>query len=170
MNIYNHKISVLTPSYNMGQFIEENILSVLNQNYKNFEHIIIDGGSTDNTVEILKKYPHLKWVSEPDKGQSDAYNKGLKMVTGDLVLCLNADDYLLNNTVFEKVVEAINNTENREKYSAYMGNIYVCNENGEYIGKMKNRNRDYTFDDLLNKLPVVIHPGTFFNHQVLQKV
>lgn len=73
------KISILTPSYNQGKYIEENILSVMNQNYPNFEHIIIDGGSTDNTDEILRKYPHLKWVSEKDEGQSDALNKGLAM-------------------------------------------------------------------------------------------
>jgi glycosyltransferase involved in cell wall biosynthesis len=63
------KISIISPSYNQGDFIEDAILSVLNQGYPNFEHIIIDGGSKDNTLDILKKYPHLIWVSEKDKGQ-----------------------------------------------------------------------------------------------------
>jgi len=166
---YLPKISILTPSYNQGKYIEENILSVLNQNYPNFEHIIIDGGSTDNTVEILKKYPHLIWVSEADEGQSDAYNKGLKIATGDLVLCLNSDDYLLDNDIFNKVIEQINFCDYR-KYSAFMGNVVVCDEKGNKIGEMKNRDRDYTFNDLLNKLPVVIHPGTFFNTYILKKV
>ena len=166
---YLPKISILTPSYNQGKYIEENILSVLNQNYPNFEHIIIDGGSTDNTVDILKKYPHLKWISEPDEGQSDAYNKGLKMATGDLVLCLNSDDYLLNENVFSEVIKKISKTK-YDQFSAFMGNIIVSDEYGNKIGEMNNRNRDFSFNDLLNELPVVIHPGTFFNVNILKQV
>lgn len=79
------KISLVTPSYNSGKYIRETISSVLSQDYDNFEYFVIDGGSTDNTVKILKKYPHLKWVSEPDEGQSDALNKGLKMATGEII-------------------------------------------------------------------------------------
>lgn len=68
------KISIITVSFNQGEFIRSNIESVLSQNYNNYEHIIIDGGSTDNTVSILKEYPHLNWISEKDKGQSDGLN------------------------------------------------------------------------------------------------
>lgn len=91
------KISIITPSYNQGHFIEENILSILNQGYTNYEHIIIDGGSTDNTVDIIKKYEnHITyWVSEKDKGQSDAINKGFKKATGDVVCWINSDDLLV---------------------------------------------------------------------------
>jgi glycosyltransferase involved in cell wall biosynthesis len=90
------KISIVTPTYNQGQYIEETIQSVLNQNYPNLEYIIIDGGSTDGTVELIKKYEkHLKyWVSEPDKGQANAINKGLKWCTGEIFNWLNSDDYL----------------------------------------------------------------------------
>ena len=91
------KISIVTPSYNSAKFIEDCIQSVLKQNYPNFEHIVIDGGSTDGTVEILKQYPHLKWISEPDEGQSDALNKGFKMAEGDILGWLNADDVYLKN-------------------------------------------------------------------------
>lgn len=98
------KISVVTPSYNQAQFIEETIQSVLAQNYEPFEHIVIDGGSTDGTIEILRRYPHLKWVSEPDRGQSHALNKGLAMVTGDIIGWLNSDD-LYEPAAFQTVAE-----------------------------------------------------------------
>jgi glycosyltransferase involved in cell wall biosynthesis len=100
------KISIVTPSYNQGQYIEETILSVIGQHYPNLEYIIIDGGSTDNTVEIIKKYEkHLAyWVSEKDNGQSHAINKGLEKCTGDIFNWLNSDDYLVEqslNTIAE---------------------------------------------------------------------
>jgi len=87
------KISVLTPSYNSGKYLERAIESVLKQNYPNVEHIVADACSTDNTLDVLKKYPHIKWVSEKDKGQSDAMNKSFLMSSGDIISYLNADDY-----------------------------------------------------------------------------
>lgn len=90
------KISIVTPSFNQGQYIEQTILSVLNQDYPNLEYIVIDGGSTDNTVEVLKKYKDrlTYWISEPDSGQSEAINKGLRRCTGDIFNWLCSDDYL----------------------------------------------------------------------------
>ncbi len=90
------KISIITPSYNQGKFIEETILSVINQQYSNLEFIIIDGGSTDNTVDIIEKYSTqiTYWVSEKDEGQSDAINKGFLKATGEIINWLNSDDYL----------------------------------------------------------------------------
>ncbi|MCX6276699.1 MAG: glycosyltransferase family 2 protein [Bacteroidetes bacterium] len=87
------KISVITPSLNSVDYIESAIQNVLEQHYDNFEHVVVDGGSSDGTVEILKKYPHVKWVSEPDRGQTHAMNKGFKMSQGDVLVYLNADDY-----------------------------------------------------------------------------
>ncbi|MFY0607973.1 MAG: glycosyltransferase [Cyclobacteriaceae bacterium] len=90
------KISIITPSFNQGQFIEQTIVSVLSQGYSKLDYVIIDGGSTDNTIDIIKKYEKYisYWVSEPDQGQSHAINKGLKKVTGEVVNWLNSDDYL----------------------------------------------------------------------------
>ena len=95
------KISVVTPSFNQGQFLEETIRSVLMQNYPNFEYIIIDGGSSDNSVEIIKKYePWISyWVSEKDNGQAHAINKGLKLCTGEIFNWINSDDYLMPNAL-----------------------------------------------------------------------
>lgn len=111
-------ISIVTPSYNQGRFIEVAIRSILNQEYSHFEHIIIDGGSTDETLEILKKYPHLKWISEQDEGQSDALNKGFKLATGDVVGWLNADDYYLPNT-FSIVSKELTNNKIDAVYANY---------------------------------------------------
>lgn len=95
------KISIITPTYNQGQYIEQTILSVLNQNYPNLEYIIIDGGSTDNTIDIIKKYETkiTYWVSEPDKGQSDAINKGMQKATGEVINWLNSDDFYEPNAL-----------------------------------------------------------------------
>ena len=95
------RISVITPSFNQGRFLEKTIESVLNQQYPNLEYIIIDGASTDDSVEIIKRFEkHLAtWVSEPDRGQTDAINKGLRRATGEIVTWLNSDDLHFPDTL-----------------------------------------------------------------------
>ena len=105
------KISVLTPSYNSAKYIKRAISSVLIQDWSDWEHIVVDGKSGDGTVDILKEYTHLKWISEPDRGQSDAMNKAFSMASGEVILYLNADDEMAPgllrkiNNVFESKID-----------------------------------------------------------------
>src|SRR4026207_1805679 len=86
------KISIVTPSFNSAVTIRETIESVLQQNYPNYEHLVMDGGSKDGTLDILKEYPHLKWISEKDEGHYHAMNKGIERAGGEIINILNADD------------------------------------------------------------------------------
>ena len=96
------KISVVTPSLNQAAFIERTIVSVLEQDYSNLEYIIIDGGSTDGTLRVIKRYERYLayWISEPDDGQPQAINKGFRRCTGDLVAWQNSDDISFSNSIF----------------------------------------------------------------------
>ena len=122
------KISVVTPSFNQGKFLEETILSVMNQNYPLFELFIIDGGSTDNSFDIIKKYEHKLsgWVSEKDNGQSDAINKGFKMCTGDIVSWLCSDDLYLPGALL-KVNETFSSLP--ESVGVIHGNSEIFRDN-----------------------------------------
>ena len=103
------KISIITPSFNQGDFIEQTILSVLSQDYPNLEYLVMDGGSSDTTLTILKKYSgKVTWISEADKGQAHAINKGLRRASGSIVGYLNTDDVLLPGTL-KKVADAFIN-------------------------------------------------------------
>ncbi|NWF88258.1 MAG: glycosyltransferase [Ignavibacteriaceae bacterium] len=112
------KISVITPTNNSEKTILNNVESVTNQTYHNFEHIIIDNLSTDNTLNLIRKEyeqkqlsSNLKVISEKDAGISDAFNKGIAMASGGVIGILNSDDYFYNNLVFEKVVKEFNSNE-----------------------------------------------------------
>lgn len=155
------KISVVTVSYNQAEFIRENIETVLAQNYPNIEHLIIDGGSTDGTVEILKSYPHLNWVSEPDRGQTHALNKGFEKASGDIIAWLNSDDYYPEG-VFYEVADKL-----KDK-SILIGACQVTGKSGEYKEFVPNVARSW-FDVL--KYWVFFsspaQPSIFFKKDVL---
>lgn len=128
------KISVVTPSYNQGEYIEETIRSVLLQGYPNFEYIVIDGGSTDNSVDIIQKYaPWLSyWVSETDEGQADAIRKGFQRSTGDILAWQNSDDYY-EPRAFERIARF--STDNSEIVFAN-GDVNLVDENSHYVRRI----------------------------------
>lgn len=104
------KISIITPVFNGETFIQDNIEKLQTQSYRNFEHIIIDGGSTDNTVKILEANNHLvKFISEKDRGQSEAINKGFRLAQGDIVTWLGVDDYYSDTEVLARVIKLFDN-------------------------------------------------------------
>lgn len=159
------KISVITVSFNQSQWIEECIRSVYEQNYPNVEHIIVDGGSNDGTVEILKKYPHLLWTSEPDEGQSDALNKGFRKATGDIIAWVNSDDAMCEGSL-----EAIDRffSENPDKY-VVVGNQVLIDENSKILRVAKGK--PFSEEWLLNGVrSAVTQNSTVFRKEVFEKV
>jgi len=159
------KISIVTVSLNQGEYIESNIISVLEQNYPNLEHLIIDGGSTDDTLEILKKYDtKLNWVSEPDNGQSHALNKGFKKATGDIVGWVNSDDKLYPGAL-EKVSSFFVKNPNAV---GVVGDLAMINECGEVTEVLKSRSYDFHY--LVNKALGITQASTFFNRRVFDEI
>jgi glycosyltransferase involved in cell wall biosynthesis len=136
------KISVITPSFNSGSKLRRAIESVLAQNFSAFEHIVVDAGSTDETLDIIKTYPHLVWVSEPDNGQSDALNKGFAMSKGDIIVSLNCDDYFSKNAFnlvvpyFDKGAQFV--VGNIEVNSFRLGRSFANNAKIEMIAMMRH--------------------------------
>ncbi len=121
------KISVITVSYNSSATISDTLTSVRNQSYENVEHILVDGASTDNTLEVIKLFPHVaKILSEPDKGLYDAMNKGIAMATGDVIGILNSDDIFVSKNILQQVADAFQN--NPGKMVLY-GDISYFNTN-----------------------------------------
>ncbi len=163
----NPLVSIVTPSFNQEQFLEETILSVLSQNYKNIEYIIIDGGSTDGSLEIIKKYADklTYWISEKDNGQAHAINKGFEKCSGELFAYVNSDDMLETDAV-EKIVAAY--LLNIDAVIIY-GKCSTIDALGNIIHKPQGATIDFNF--LLNTgmLPRIYQPACFFNTKYITR-
>ena len=152
------KISVVTPSYNQASFIERTILSVLNQKYPNIEYIIIDGGSTDGSVDIIKRYSSFLsyWVSEPDQGQADAINKGFLKSSGEILAWLNSDDMYLPGAL-HKAARAF---AREPEASIIYGDYIKVDENDRCIAL--RRQPSFSYNICLFSYLTVAQPAAFF--------
>ncbi len=165
------KISVITPSFNQGSFIKETIDSVLNQNYPNIEYIVMDGGSTDNTIKILKSYgDKIKWISKKDNGQADAINKGMTKVTGDIITYINSDDVMLPNTL-----KIINKYFLKHPKAMWLtGDYFIIDEKGNKIQSIittyKRLLRKYSTKNMLLIANYIIQPSTFWRHSLIKEI
>jgi glycosyltransferase involved in cell wall biosynthesis len=134
-------VSIITPSYNHAKYIRETIESVLGQDYPDIEYIIVDGASSDGSVEIIREYEQKLawWVSEPDRGQTDAINKGFARAKGDIMAWLNSDDTLLPGAVSE----AVKFLEENPDIGLVYGDTNFIDQDGVTIGKFPARWTDY---------------------------
>lgn len=160
------RVTIITACYNSEKCIEHTIKSVVAQSYPDIEYIIVDGGSKDSTVSIIKQYDHFvaRWISEPDKGISDAWNKGIQLATGDIIGILNADDEYTENAL-EKAVELLSRNDS---LGFVYGDIQMCDINGEGLFTQcgtENYKATIPFD-----MPSIPHPSVFVKREVYTKV
>lgn len=156
-------ISVITPSYNQGEFIERTIQSVLTQSYPAMEYLVFDACSTDTTIEVLKKYEEqLTWVSEKDKGQADAVNKGLKLAKGDIIAWLNSDD-IYYPEAFQTVID----------FFLTHSDVDIIYGNANHIDKMDNVIEAYSTEswdyERLKTACYLSQPAVFFRKNAVEK-
>lgn len=164
-------ISIVTPSYEQGEFLVDTIRSVMHQDYPRIEHWVIDGGSTDETIDILKRFEHetgtderytLRWLSEPDRGQSHAINKGFDRAEGDIIGWLNSDDMYFDKQTFE-VVEA---TLRKRNASVLYGDDVVVGPDNNIL-RVDHKYR-YSRSRLLRSC-YICQPAVFFRRAVLEE-
>jgi len=156
-------VSIITPSFNQAAYLEQTIRSVLEQDYREIEYIVIDGASTDGSIDIIRRYAGRLsyWLSEKDRGQADAINKGFAHASGEIIAWLNSDDYYLPGTISAaaKIFE-----ENPEVLLVY-GDLLAVNEHGETINRLKYR--QLTLEDLLC-FQIIGQPAVFMRRSALE--
>lgn len=158
------KISIITICFNSEKYIEQTILSVLNQNWPDLEYIIIDGGSKDKTISIIKKYEKYLsyWVSEPDRGISNAFNKGILKATGDWIGILNSDDFYEPDT-FKNLKKIINNNSNKEMICGSLNRVSIdLNKIIAIDHPLINPEKPDQF--------IMTHPATFVKKETYKKI
>lgn len=161
------KISIITPTLNRAKFLEENILSVKNQDYPYLEHIIIDGGSTDGTVELLKRYENqynMKWISEKDKGIIDALNKGFRIAKGDIFCWLDSDDTYLPGTI-KKIVEVF---QKYPEVDLVFGDVLITNGKKQIIDYIKFT--DFSLETLIYEGGCINPAAAFWRRELYNKL
>jgi len=156
-------VSVVTPSLNQGRYIEDAIRSVMTQDYPRIEHIVVDAGSTDATLDVLRSYEHLRWVSEPDRGQSHALNKGFTMAGGEILGWLNADDVYLPGAIAAGV-QVLRDTGCALVYGGWK----KLDEAGNVVREISPMPWDYKLE--LEARNGVSQPGTLFTREAFESV
>jgi glycosyltransferase involved in cell wall biosynthesis len=159
-------VSIITPSFNQAHYLEETILSVLNQDYPNLEYLIVDGGSQDGSLEIIRKYAHRLawWVSEKDQGQTDAINKGFAHANGDILAWLNSDDTYQPGAISQAVAYLQAHPEAAMVY----GDANLIDQQGQVIGKFPARQTDY--QRLRQGFVHIPQQAAFFRAELWRKV
>jgi glycosyltransferase involved in cell wall biosynthesis len=154
-------VSIITPSYNQVAYLEQTILSVINQSYPHIEYIVIDGGSTDGSVELIKQYQHhlTYWVSEQDEGQTHAVNKGVAKCSGEIIAYINSDD------LYEKdaVQQIVNAYLEDDTAAVYYGKCATINEQGTIVKAYEGGITSFAYLQTKSMLPYIYQPTCFFN-------